>query len=119
MGIVGVMLALFFREIKNEYSVLIGMVVAVTIFCFVILKVEQIVTYLNTVQDLLIIDKRYVTILLKMLGVTYVAEFAVDICQDAGYATVAHQIEIYAKVSILLLSMPVLMAFVEAVGEFL
>ena len=37
------------------------------------------------------------SILLKMAGVTYVAEFASGICKDAGYQNIAVQIEIFSQ----------------------
>ena len=57
--------------------------------------------------------------ILKMIGITYVAEFSTDICRESGYQAIAGQIEIFAKLSILLISMPVLMGFIETLGAFL
>ena len=54
-----------------------------------------------------------------MLGVTYIAEFSSGICRDAGYQTIAQQIEIFGKLTILVLSLPVLLALLETIGEFL
>ena len=45
--------------------------------------------------------------------------FASNICKDCGYQTIAGQIEMFAKLSILALGMPVLMAFMETIGELL
>ena len=64
-------------------------------------------------------DAAYTGTLLKMLGITYVAEFSSAICKDAGYQTIAVQIEIFAKLAILVLSMPVLMALLSAIRDFL
>ena len=54
-----------------------------------------------------------------MVGITYVSEFSVHLCKDAGYGAVAAQIEMFAKLSILVISMPVLMSFLDVIGEFL
>ena len=61
----------------------------------------------------------YVSLLLKMAGVTYVAEFASGICKDAGYQNIAVQIEIFTKLTILAIGMPVLLALLELIGDFL
>ena len=52
-------------------------------------------------------------------GITYLAEFASNICKDAGYGAIASQLEIFAKLAILALSMPILFAFIQTIGEFL
>ena len=59
------------------------------------------------------------TTLLKMAGITYIAEFASGICKDAGYGAIGTQIEIFAKLSILAVSMPVLLALLETLRDFL
>ena len=64
-------------------------------------------------------DVAYVGTLVKMLGITYVAEFSSSICKDAGYQTIAQQIEIFGKLAILVLSMPVLLALLDTIKDFL
>ena len=61
----------------------------------------------------------YISTLLKMMGVTYVAEFASGICKDSGYQTIAGQIEIFSKITILVLSMPILVALLKTIQDFL
>ena len=63
--------------------------------------------------------KNYLTVLLKMIGVTYLAQFSSGICKDAGYSSIAGQIEIFAKLYIMVLSIPVLLALMEAIHSFL
>ena len=54
-----------------------------------------------------------------MIGITYAAELASSICKDAGYQTVAAQIEIFGKLLIMVLSVPILLMVLQAIGEFL
>ena len=57
--------------------------------------------------------------MLKMIGITYIAEFSSGVCRDAGYQTIAVQIEIFSRLTILALGMPVLLALLETIREFL
>ena len=65
------------------------------------------------------LDTKYLTTLLKMIGITYVGQFSAGICKDAGYGAVASQIEVFAKLYIMVLSIPVLLALMEAIHGFL
>ncbi len=65
------------------------------------------------------IDASYLSTLLKMVGITYVGEFASSVCKDSGYQTIASQIELFSKLSILVLSVPVLTALLQTIQEFL
>lgn len=119
LGIVGVFLAVMTRSYKSEYSLFISMAVCTCIFIYLMSKLEMVLSYVDSIQSLIVLDNRYVATVLKMIGITYIAEFSVDICKDAGYQAIAGQIEMFAKMSILLISMPVLMSFVQTIGEFL
>ena len=61
----------------------------------------------------------YLTALMKMVGITYVAEFSAGICRDAGFGALGSQIEIFGKLSILAVSMPILLALMETIQGFL
>ena len=54
-----------------------------------------------------------------MIGITYVAEFASGICKDSGYGSLGNQIEIFGKLSILGISMPILLALFGTLETFL
>lgn len=119
LGISAVLLAMILKSYRPEYSYYINIAVCICIFMYVTTKLEMILTYAEKMQSLIHLDSSYITMILKMIGVTYVAEFAANLCRDAGYQTVAGQIELFAKLSILVLSMPVMLAFMETIGELL
>ena len=56
---------------------------------------------------------------MKMVGITYVAEFTSGICKDAGFGALGGQIEIFGKLSILAISTPILLALLETLQVFL
>lgn len=119
LGIAAVLFAMLLKTYRPEYSFYISLAVCVCIFMYVSTKLERILSYAEKMQNLIHIEGSYIPMILKMIGVTYVAEFAANICKDAGYQTIAGQIELFAKLSILLLSMPVILAFMETIGELL
>lgn len=74
---------------------------------------------LQTVQESLPLQAGYFKILLKIIGITYIAEFASDLCKDAGYATIAGQIQMFGKLTVLAAGIPVLTALLETIRGFL
>lgn len=119
LGIAGVLLALIIRKEKNEYSMLISMIVCICIFIYIITKLQTIFDFTKKLEALVSIDSDYIGLVVKMVGITYAAEFSSNICKDAGYAAIAGQIETFAKMSILVVSLPVLLTFMETIGSFL
>lgn len=118
-GISAVLLALILKGCRPEYSYYISIAVCICIFMFVGTKLELLVGYAEKMQAMIRLEDSFMSMILKMIGVTYVAEFASNICKDSGYQTIAGQIEMFAKLSILALGMPALLAFMETIGELL
>ncbi len=61
------------------------------------------------------IDGEYISILLKALGICIVAQLAADCCRDCGESALASQVEITARVSLLIISLPLYTAVTELV----
>ena len=69
-------------------------------------------------EQYLSLDTGWFEILLKITGITYLADFAANMCRDAGYSAIGGQIEIFGKISILAISSPVILALVETIRSF-
>ena len=82
------------------------MVAGIVIFYYVLTQISVVVNFVTEMLDMVAIEESYYFQLLKMLGVAYVAEFASNICKDAGQQSVAGMIELFAKISIVVLSIP-------------
>lgn len=119
LGVAGVLLAVQFKNMKAEYGTYISIALGMIIFGALLNKLVPLLEALQDIADSVKLDSAYLKTLWKMIGITYVAEFASSICKDAGYQTIALQIEIFAKITIMVLSLPVLMALLETIRSFL
>ena len=119
IGVIGAVLAIQLKSGKAEYGIYVGMAVSVILFSFIIDRLGVFVTTVGELASYIDMDAGYLATMLKMVGITYIAEFSSGICKDAGYQTIAGQIEIFGKLTILALGMPVLLALLETIREFL
>ena len=119
LGVVGTLLALQFKSGKSEYGIYVSLAVSLFLFLCMLSRLEIFVRTVKKIADYIKLDAGQMSILLKMAGVTYVAEFASGICKDAGYQNIAVQIEIFTKLTILAIGMPVLLFLLELIGDFL
>lgn len=109
----------FIRKERAEISVVLGMVAGMIIFYYVLTQISVVVNFITEMLDMVAIEETYYLQLLKMLGVAYVAEFASSICKDAGHQSIAGMIELFAKISIVALSVPGLVFLVETLEMFI
>ena len=119
LGVAGALLAIQFKGGKSEYGMYIGVGVSLIIFFGILSQMEIFTDTIRQISSYMNLETIYITILLKILGITYVAEFASGICKDAGYQTIASQIEIFSKLVVLGLGVPVLMTLLKTIKEFL
>ena len=119
LGMTGMLLGLLLKETKPEYSVYLSLAAGILIFSYMAGKLEYLFDSVLKIQEYLPLDTKYLTTLLKMIGITYIGQFSSGLCRDAGYGTLAAQIEVFAKLYIMVLSMPVLRALMEAIHGFL
>lgn len=119
IGIAGIVLAILVKEAKPEYSFYLTFAAGIAILFFSAGRLSDLLGSIREIQQYLPIEKTYMDLLLKMVGITYVGQFSASICRDAGYASVAGQIELFARLSVLAISMPILTALLETIHEFL
>lgn len=115
IGIAGVMLSIIMKNSRSEYVQLVALVTAAVVFCYVTARIKIVIESVNGFMGHVGVESRYITILVKMTGIAYVSEFASSMCRDAGYQAVASQIEIFAKLSLLAVSLPVVTALINTI----
>lgn len=118
-------LAAFIKKERAELAMMIGIGTGIIIFYFVLTQISVVIDFLSKMLDMteefsefLSIEETYFTQLLKMLGIAYASEFASAVCKDAGQQSIAGMIELFAKLSIVALSIPGLMFLVETLEQF-
>ncbi|MCI9199240.1 MAG: stage III sporulation protein AD [Lachnospiraceae bacterium] len=117
LGVAGVMLALQFKSNKPEFGLYIGFAICLLLFSFVVSGLSSVIGSMKEMERYISRDGVYFRILLKVIGITYICEFSSGICRDAGYTSIAGQIEIFGKLSVLASGMPILLAIIESIQE--
>ena len=119
LGITAVALAVQLKPLRQEYSVYLILAAGLGIGFLSISRLELILDTVRAIGSQIRVKNIYLGTLLKMVGITYIAEFASGICRDAGFSALGTQVEMFGKLSILAVSAPVLQALLETLQVFL
>jgi len=65
------------------------------------------------------VDRVYIDIVLRVVGVAYLASFAADTCRDAGEGALASRVELAGNAIILGLASPLIFALLDTVVKVL
>lgn len=118
-GLMAVFLAIIFKKNKEEFSLYINIAACLLIVFAGVNKLEIVLDAIKQLQGFIQINKAYIGILVKVIGITYVTEFTSSLCKDSGFQAIADQIELVGKLTIIAISMPILLALLETINSFL
>lgn len=120
VGIICAVIIVFIRQMRPEFAPLVqsGGVIVMTV---------MIASYLKVVLDksaevfegFEIIDKAYLGLLIKILGIAVVTKIGADVCEDNGNSALKSGVELGGKVLILAMCLPLIEAVVELAGGLL
>lgn len=117
IGIAAVFLSLLLKKEKGELALLLGIVASILIFGYALARLSFILDFLKELMDTLPVDPALLKALFKMLGITYIADFCAAVCRESGYGSIAGQIELFAKLSIVALSVPELWTLLHLIEQ--
>lgn len=119
IGLITAVFVVLLREERPEIALLISIIAGTFVFLLMLNKVASALSLLQNMAARANIDFIYLSTILKIIGIAYVAEFGAQICRDAGSSSIATKIEFAAKIIIMLLSIPILMAVLELLLKIL
>lgn len=118
IGVMGVFLAILLKKERGEFAMLVIMGACLLIASLALDKIQDILALFRRLKGYMEDGNIYLSILLKMVGITYVAEFGSNLCRDAGYQAVAEQITFYGKLMILAVSIPIMTTLLDTLENF-
>ena len=119
LGLAGAVLAVFIKNQRAEFAISVSLISAVIIFAMVLPYFKVLIKMFGEISNQVGLSQSYVGLILKVIGIAYAAQFASELCRDAGECAIAAKIELSGKVIIMTLSMPVLYSLLEVVSEII
>ena len=110
---------LLFKDRRSDLAVLISLVSGVILFLFIINSINEIIYFIKEITSKANIDTIYIGVVFKILAISYLATFCSEICKDAGASSIASKVEFSAKILILTLAIPILMAVLQSILQIL
>ncbi len=117
LAILGVFVALLLKETKASYSTLIGIAMALILCGYMLTSLIEVIDILRSVWSVITNNEYFLSILLQVVGITYVCELTTSICKEAGYATLAGQVTMAGKIAVLLVGFPVFQRLLDFILE--
>ena len=120
LAVIAAVAAVFLKESRlPTLALLVTLAAGALILLGLLPALSQLVAAFTALGESIGADGDYLQLMLKIIGLSYLAEFCAQLCRDAGQGAAAFKIELAAKTGVLLLALPALAAVISSVSSLL
>ncbi|MBQ3100844.1 MAG: hypothetical protein IJC50_07640 [Clostridia bacterium] len=111
-------IGIILKNFSHPIAPFIGTVAIIGILILCIGSLTPLLEFIKTINEIEGFSELYI-IMLKALGIALLSETASDICKDCNESSLASKVETAAKISMLILSLPLLNSILEISKEMM
>lgn len=115
IGLISLIIIIVVKQYKPEFAIYVSIIAGVLILYLIMDKLEGIINLLKTISSKSGINNQFLELLLKITGIAFLAEFAINLCKDSGEGAIASKIEMGSKVIIVSMSIPIISSLLEVI----
>lgn len=115
IAMVSTILCLVIKKDRPEMANFIAITAGVIILLSVVMKLSFVVDGVQSLADKVNIPAMYVSLIIKLIGICYIIEFVVSLCNDCGEKNIASKLEFGGKIIIMTMSFPILLSIVDTI----
>lgn len=108
IAVTGAILVLTLKQSVPHLALLltlsVGVIILISVLSFLPIITDKITQLMSETG----VNSKYISILIKALGICFICQFASDICKDAGQSALASKVELAGKVMILISALPLI-----------
>ena len=119
LGLLTTAAALFLRQIKPEFSLLVSAAGCVLIALLLMNGISTIKSSLSSILNEKVINSSVLSVVFKSMGICYLTSFASNICKDYGQTALSGNIETAGKITVLILSFPLIKEITDTAVELI
>ena len=106
LAVVAVIVALTLRPKNAEIALMLTVACSVLILVALLSQARQLIGTVNSIVAASQINTGYIAILLKVVGICLLTEFAVNTCRDAGSQSLAGNVSLAGKLLVTITALP-------------
>ena len=115
--ICGCVLGLVLRQYQKPQAVLLGLAVCCILLLMILPQIQDILDAASVFFSVSGMNAEYFGILCKAVGITYLTQLGMDFCRDCGENAICTAVELFGRISLISLSMPLFSVLVQTVLE--
>ena len=119
VGLIGAILSVTVRRHRPELGICTALATGVVLIFMIIPYLSSLVGDIYSLCENSGVDTEYIKIIIKIISVAYITQFAAELAKDAGEGAAAKKIELAGKVFILAMMMPAVKSLLRLITDTL
>ena len=119
IGFFTLIITIILKEYKKEYAIYAVLIGGLIIIFYSMDTIKSIIDFINTLSNNQNYNSEFISLLLKITGISILTEYAVSICKDSGENSIANKIDFGGKVIVISLSIPVMQTTITTLTKLL
>ena len=117
VGLIGVVISIVLKNTKSELAIFASLATCLIIVLMVLELVGGIITKITAYISNFGVGGEIFSYLFKILGISYIVEFMVDIAEESGSSSIANKLTLAGKVLVASISLPILFDLINLLME--
>ena len=119
IGFLTLIITIILKETKKEYAIYAVLIGGAIIIFYSMDMVKSIIDFIQELSHNSNYNNAFISLLLKITGISILTEYAVSICKDSGEAAIASKIELGSKIIIISMSIPIISTTLDTLTKLL
>ncbi len=119
IAIISTVLCLIIKKDRPEMAMFIAILTGIVIILSVIFKLNFIIESIQNLAQRANIPTMYISLIIKLIGIAYLMEFAIQLCKDCGEGNIASKLEFGGKIIVMSMSFPILLSIIEMIIDII
>lgn len=117
--IAGALLAVLLKQYCREQSMMLSLGVCIIVFAGAVSIISPLMERLTLLFTQSGLDESYISLVFKATAICFITQITSDLCRDSGENAVASVMELWGRISVMLISVPLIESIVESITDFL
>ena len=116
IGLIGAIAALLLCNARSEYAPMAVIAAGIVILIITLSALSDVIVAFEEIVDKTGLDRSLFSSLLKIIGIGYLTEYSVSLCNDLDCASIGKKISLAGKITIFLTALPIVMSLIKAIS---
>ncbi|OPZ63739.1 MAG: Stage III sporulation protein AC/AD protein family protein [Firmicutes bacterium ADurb.Bin506] len=119
MALIALAAVVVVRQIRPDMGMVASVAAGLVFVAIAVSRLSYFASAIDALADSAGVSRIHIDIVLRVVGVAYLASFAADVCRDAGEGALASRVELAGNAIILGMASPLIFALLETVMRVL